>query len=102
MQLFREIRERGFHGKYHRVCSAVETWPVGSAGPPTASGGVRPLGSVRQIGCVLRLEDADRKEAERACIDALKAAWPEAAALERLAREFTGLFRSHDGAALEP
>lgn len=101
MQLFREIRERGFQGKYHRVCSAVETWAAPSVGPPPPSGGVRPLGSVRQIGCMLRLEDADRTEAERACIDGLKRAWPEAAALERLAREFTALFRSHDGAVLE-
>jgi transposase len=101
MQLFREIREQGFQGKYHRVCSAVETWSSPSVEPPPPTGGVRPLGSVRRMGWILPSEDADRTETEAACIEALKEAWPEAATLERLAREFAVLFRSHDGDALE-
>jgi transposase len=101
MQLFREIQAQGFRGKYRQVCSAVETWVARAAAPPPPTGRVRPLGSVRQIGFVLRLEEEARTEAEAAAVAALKEAWPEAETLEQLAREFTALFRSYDGDALE-
>ena len=100
-QLLREIQAQGFQGKYHRVCSAVETWTAPSAAAPPPASRLRPLGSGRQLGFVLRVEDDDLTEAEQGYIDALKAAWPEAETLERLAREFAALFRSHGGDALE-
>ena len=95
--LFREVQGQGFTGSYTAVRDLVQGW---RAAEPRAPAGDATPTSIRRSPWLLTLSDEERTPEQKRYMDALAEVWPEARAMERLAREFIRFFREKDASTI--
>lgn len=95
--LYREIRALGYPGTYWQVRDLVQRWRTSEPLPGRRS---RRTASPRQSAWMLTLSDEERTPEQRRYLEALAGVWPQVRELERVAREFIGLFRDQDASTI--